>query len=231
MAGFAGDKGRLYRTTDGGETWEVRTLGGGVAFYGVRFLDPKKGFLSGIDPAAGRAALYETSDGGATWKRREDLPQVRGLADAVAFPSPSLGFLGGFGAILVTRDGGRTWKVGHEPAGGVIRDLQFLEEKTGWAVGHEGLVLRTEDGGGTWKRLPPFTGNRLRSVAFLDGQRGWIAGDANKEPGTLFETVDGGRIWKRVEIEASDLHRFATSPSRLWLVGKGGTVLSRPRRH
>jgi hypothetical protein len=41
--------------------------------------------------------------------------------------------------------------------------------------------------------------------------------------------VDGGASWSRVEIKAPDLHRFARSPGQLWIVGKGGTILSRRR--
>lgn len=228
---ICGDKGRLYLTRNGGESWELRGVGAGsaaLAFYGVRFLDPKRGLLAGLDPAAGKAVLFETSDGGDSWNRREDLPPARGFADAVAFPSASVGFIGGLGTILATRDGGKTWKVSHEPAGGFVRDLFFLDERTGWAVGHNGLVLRTRNGGETWEALPAFTRNRLRSVVFLDARQGWIVGDASPDdPGVLFETRDGGAVWSRVEIKAPDLHRFAKSPGRLWIVGKSGTILSR----
>lgn len=228
---ICGDKGRLYRTRNGGESWELRGFGEGVALYGVRFLDPKRGFLVGLDPAAGRAVMLETADGGDTWKRREDLPPTRGFADAITFPSSSLGFVGGMGVILASRDSGRTWKVSHEPAGGFVRDLFFLDERTGWAVGHNGLVLRTRDGGERWEALPPWTRNRLRSVFFLDAQQGWIVGDASPaDPGVLFETIDGGAAWNRMEIKAPDLHRFAKSPGRLWVVGKGGAIFSRADR-
>jgi photosystem II stability/assembly factor-like uncharacterized protein len=224
---ICGDKGRLYRTRNGGESWELRSLGEGLAFYSVRFLDPKRGLLAGLDPAAGKAVLFETSDGGDSWRRREDLPPARGFADAVALPSTSVGFIGGLGTILATGDGGKTWKVSHESAGSFIRDLFFLDERTGWAVGHNGLVLRTRDGE-HWEASPPFTRNRLRSVFFLDARQGWIVGDASQaDPGVLFETVDGGTTWRRMEIDAPDLHRFAKSPGRLWIVGKGGTILSR----
>ena len=226
---ICGDKGRLYRTADAGASWEDRSFKKDeLSLYSVRFLDARRGFLAGLDTAAGKAVLFETSDGGATWTRREDLSAVRGLTDSLTFSSPSAGFAGGFNAILATRDGGRTWKVSHEVQGGVVRDVFFLDERTGWAVGHAGLVLRTKNGGETWEALTSFTRNRLRSVFFLDAKRGWIVGDASEaDPGVLFETVDGGVVWKRVETKTPDLHRFAKSPGWLWIVGKGGTILSR----
>jgi len=228
---ICGDKGRLYRTDDGGATWQDRSLKpDSLSLYGLRFRDRQNGVLAGLDTAAGKAVLFETSDGGGTWTPRGDLPPLRGLADALAFPSPSAGFAGGFGAILATRDGGRTWQVSKDVPGGIVRDLWFLDARNGWAVGHDGLVLRTRDGGITWERPAPFTRNRLRSIRFLDAQQGWICGDASAaEPGVLFATTDGGATWHRVEIGASDLHRFAESPGRLWLVGKGGAIYSRRR--
>lgn len=227
---ICGDKGRLYRTDDGGATWKDRSLGQeSLSLYGLHFLDRQHGVLVGLDTAAGKAALFETSDGGGTWTPRRDLPPLRGLADALAFPSSSTGFAGGFGAILATHDGGRTWQVGQEVEGGIVRDLWFRDGRMGWAVGHGGLVLRTRDGGATWERLAPFTHNRLRSVRFIDAQRGWIAGDASPAAGVLFATLDGGATWQRAEIDAPDLHRFAESPGRLWLVGKGGAILSRAK--
>ena len=227
---ICGDKGRLYRTADGGATWETLRVGGeGLSLYGIRFLDARRGVLTGVEVAAGatRGALLETADGGATWTRREDLPPVRGLTDALAFPTPATGVAGGMGAILATRDGGRTWTA-HDLAGGVVRGLWLVDRRTGWAVGHDGLVLRTRDGGETWERRPAFTANRLRSVRFTDSRRGFVAGDASKEPGVLFATADGGETWRRVEVDAPDLHRLGASSSRLWAVGKGGTILSRP---
>jgi photosystem II stability/assembly factor-like uncharacterized protein len=229
---ICGDKGRLYRTDDGGATWKDRSLGReSLSLYGLRFLDRQCGLLVGLDTASGKAVLFDTSDGGATWTPHQDLPPLRGLADALAFPTATTGFAGGFGALLATHDGGRTWQMGKEVQGGILRDLWFLDERTGWAVGHDGLVLRTQDGGTTWERLPPFTHNRLRSLRFLDAQHGWICGDASpSDPGVLFATTDGGTTWQRVALDAPDLHRFAESPSRLWLVGKGGAILSRPKR-
>lgn len=225
---ICGDKGRLYRTADAGAHWEDRSFKKDeLSLYSVRFLDARRGFLAGLDTAAGKAVMFETSDGGAAWKLLENLPALGGLTDSLTFPSSSTGFAGGFNAILATRDGGRTWKAVHE-AQGVVRDVFFLDEQMGWAVGHNGLVLRTKNGGEAWESLPPFTGNRLRSVFFLDAKRGWIAGDARHEDlAVLFETLDGGTTWRRVGIDAPDLHRFAKSPGRLWIVGKGGAILSR----
>src|SRR5690349_18110357 len=36
------------------------------------------------------------------------------------------------------------------PAGGLIADMFFLDDSTGWAVGDAGLILKTTDGGATW---------------------------------------------------------------------------------
>ncbi|HYO12573.1 MAG TPA: YCF48-related protein, partial [Thermoanaerobaculia bacterium] len=228
---ICGSEGRLFRTRDGGRTWERRSLGtDDVALYAVRFLDARRGFLAGVDTVRREGVLFETSDGGETWVLREDLPSAGFFADAMTFPTASAGLLAGSKAILATRNGGRTWEVALDPVAGIVRDLWFLDTRTGWAVGHHGFVLRTRDGGATWERRPAFTRNRLRSVLFVGERTGWAVGDANVEPGVLFETLDGGETWTKVETGAGDLHRLVESPGRVWAVGKGGVILSRVKR-
>ena len=90
---------------------------------------------------------------------------------------------------------------------------------------HNGLVFQTQDGAASWQRLENFTTNRLRSVIFVDDQRGFIAGDRDQEPGSLWRTTDGGRIWNTVDETYPDLHRIFPGSETLWAVGKEGTIL------
>ncbi len=84
-----------------------------------------------------------------------------------------------------------------------IRDVFFLDDRLGWAVGDRGTILRTSDGGSHWtlvrsrtssidsrplaeKLTNPIAANstagsgaincQLTSVHFVDAQHGWIAG-------------------------------------------------------
>ena len=67
--------------------------------------------------------------------------------------------------VFFSGDGGRTWQVGNTGQTLPIRDLTFVDDWHGWAVGDLGLILSTEDGGRTWQRQqsggPPGGAGRL----------------------------------------------------------------------
>ncbi|HEX6597057.1 MAG TPA: YCF48-related protein, partial [Acidimicrobiales bacterium] len=160
------------------------------------------------------------------------VPSERTLL-GVSFPTPTHGYaVGDQGVILATTDGGVTWReqssgiaaidptcdVGangekiESDCTNVLRDVQFVDASTGWAVGSDGIVLHTADGGTSWRRqqLPPLDsisglgpgpgGTDLRaphwddltSVSFPDARSGVVVGPG----GTILSTADGGTTWQ-----------------------------------
>lgn len=99
--------------------------------------------------------------------------------------------------------------------------IDFVNGRTGWAVGHGGTILKTTDAGATWTSQTSGTTSNLYLLQFLDAEHGWAhaAGDS------LLRTRNGGTTWIRhyVPREApsffspSALH-FVT-PDSGWLVG------------
>ncbi|HSP82014.1 MAG TPA: glycoside hydrolase domain-containing protein [Myxococcaceae bacterium] len=109
--GQAFSLGRLFRTTDGGRSWE--SLPPPPAAGRILFVDAGRGFMVGA-PVAEK--LYTTEDGGRSWR---ELPLASGFAlyGVPVFHSASEGVvavtLPGEAPRLVlfaTRDGGRTWQ-------------------------------------------------------------------------------------------------------------------------
>jgi photosystem II stability/assembly factor-like uncharacterized protein len=99
--GFVATQGNgLYRTTDGGETWEH--LGRGVF---VDFVDTQNGWHAAD-------GIFRTTDGGRTWVL---LPEARPAAGSTSllFLDPREGWAITWGGrrILHTSDGGRTWEL------------------------------------------------------------------------------------------------------------------------
>jgi photosystem II stability/assembly factor-like uncharacterized protein len=81
-----------------------------------------------------------------------------------------------------------------------LHDIQFVNERVGWAVGDHGVIWRTEDGGLTWQLLPCPADCALQSVCFLSDRVGWIVGGATMPftqlgVGIVLGTTDGGRTW------------------------------------
>ena len=115
VAGFPGIAGAttIYRTSDGGRTWE---LGTGVTALSLRdysFADADNGWLL----QQGGARLFDTADGGRTWNERidpnQEFPQLR-EAVQIEFTDAATGWAllrleSGRSRVLKSTDRGATW--------------------------------------------------------------------------------------------------------------------------
>lgn len=105
----ARDRCRIWRSRDGGGTWQRQAVPTRSALAAVAFLDPRRGLI-----AASNGAIARTANGGATWRTAR---RAVGWSD-VAVATSSVGFaVGGQSAgfsevaavLYVTRDRGVTW--------------------------------------------------------------------------------------------------------------------------
>ena len=102
--------------------------------------------------------------------------------------------VGEYGNIVLSDDDGKTWRQAKKvPSTVTLTSVAFVDEKTGWAVGHDTLILQTTDGGETW--VKQFGGgesdNALLSVFFKSPTHGWAIGAFNY----TVETTDAGKTW------------------------------------
>lgn len=59
--------------------------------------------------------------------------------------------VGEFGHIALSDDDGKTWRQAKAvPTQSTLTSVVFLDDKTGWAAGHDKIILKSEDGGETW---------------------------------------------------------------------------------
>lgn len=66
------------------------------------------------------------------------------------------------GHILISEDNATSWKQMQVPVRVTLTASFFIDEKQGWAVGHDGVVLHTSDGGIHWhKQLDGEQANQL----------------------------------------------------------------------
>jgi hypothetical protein len=93
MSSGKGDLSRLYKTTDGCQTWKlVFTNPDKDGFWdAVKFGDHKRGFILG-DPVGGFFVLFFTLDGGSTWGRvkTDDLKAPNANSSAFAASNSAL---------------------------------------------------------------------------------------------------------------------------------------------
>ena len=94
-----------------------------------------------------------------------------------------------------------------------LRDVYFLNERTGWIVGSGGTFLVTKDGGQSWTKSTTPNSNTIRQVYFTDEKNGWLLCERDvytlgkESPSYLLKTADGGENWERVEFSGNQRKR------------------------
>ena len=172
----------MYRTNDGGHTWQKAQLPDqGLGRYQIVFLNEQVGWvLVGKGTATGSEAVdvLHTSDGGANWK-------VISVSNYNTANNPA--------AI---------------PFGGDKSGLSFVSATTGWITGftaanHVAWLYITHDGGVTWQHQPIPLPNDASQVSTLppiffnanDGVLPVVLPGSQSQALNIYVTHDGGASW------------------------------------
>jgi photosystem II stability/assembly factor-like uncharacterized protein len=75
---------------------------------------------------------------------------ARSLLQGVAKAGSRLVAVGQRGHVVYSTDEGANWKQASVPVSSDLTAVFFIDDKQGWAVGHDGVILHTSDGGETW---------------------------------------------------------------------------------
>lgn len=138
-------------STDGGQTWEVRSEEVGGGFMGRILVDPSDdAHLVAPDMGAG---AVESTDGGRTW---EVLGGIQGTM-WVSWDPTDVGHLivTGQGSAAQSADGGQTWEPLDIPAGASVVEFSPDDSQVLYAAvleAPEATVFVSTDGGATWAR-------------------------------------------------------------------------------
>lgn len=182
---LVGSDGRLYKSTDGGETWLTGPVAQGVYYMNARFDSETLGWVRRNGTVASTFAA--TQDGGQTWA---DLTLPYGVV-SLRLGTEAWIAVGDQGTILVSKDHGATWKSVFTGTSATLYTAAFSDAKTAWVVGSDGVLLKSADSGLTWTSVKPAGADGLRDIRFVTAQVGWIVGDN----GVILSTVDGGKTW------------------------------------
>jgi photosystem II stability/assembly factor-like uncharacterized protein len=107
--------------------------------------------------------------------------------------------IGDRGNVVRSTDG-RQWTQVAIPVHATLTDVDFIDARHGWIVGHDGVVLHTVDGGQTWalQRFEPAQNQPLLGVVALDALHVVAFGAY----GLMLSSVDGGKTWAPVDAPA-----------------------------
>jgi len=190
-----GDGGAVYRSLDGGNSWDLSPMENSCWVPDLQFVSEDVGLT--IDSCDG-GNLLRTEDGGMTWRRSAASAFHEQGARAVHFLDADNGWgAGDNGAFARTTDGGNTWERLDVPTSWSFEAVRFADENHGWVVGLQGTILRTRDGGATWERAA--TG-RLDCGRVVDIEVRFPLIWAVDNCSGIYSSRDGGESWKRHKV-------------------------------
>lgn len=186
--GAATSYGSVYKTTDGGLTWNIPDSTSALGGSCIKFRDKDHGFVYA------QGQLWRTVDG-VHWGASAS--QVGSVINSIEFVDANTVLaIGDDGIMLRSTDNGLTWPsvVGD----GFIYAFSlysgcFINSNIGFAVGHRGRILKTTNGGLTWKGYAP----TYIDITALDVKTGSTAFAATLGDlyNNVYKTTNSGADW------------------------------------
>jgi photosystem II stability/assembly factor-like uncharacterized protein len=143
--------GNLFRTFDGGMTWDSLTVTKlkNYAITDILFTSENNGYLT-FENGTGGAIITEfpiliTEDGCKTWQSSDYLHDA-GFR-CVFFTDELNGWVAGIKSVYRTTDSGKSWTMEFSPSKGYLRakDICFVNNDFGWIINWDGKIYKFEE--------------------------------------------------------------------------------------
>ena len=189
------NKGKIYKTEDGGYTWISQNSDTEMPLTQILFLDDLNGYVTGFNGETNEGIILKTTDGGNTWISQNFQVELY----AICFINNMTGYVTGQ-KLYKTADGVETWSevdLGYPD----YSSINFYDDKkTGFLIAGNltagYVVLKTSDGGNDWSVVDNEWGtSTIGEIQILDDIN--IA-FISSQGGKIFKTRDRGNTWQTI---------------------------------
>jgi photosystem II stability/assembly factor-like uncharacterized protein len=233
---YVNGQGKIYKTTNGGTTWQLQLEQQGTFFRCIAFIDSLRGFAGTVGTdyfpnVKDTIPLYKTMDGGATWQPVPyEGPYVKGLCaiDIVKeqyinhgkidykYHVFAVGRVGSPAMMMISHDNGETFTSSDLNAdAAMLFDIKMFNKNEGFACAatdanvqtSNALILHTTDGGQSWQKVyqsaRPFeitwkASFPTRDVGYVTIQS--YNPDPTIKQQRIVKTTDGGQSWQELDL-------------------------------
>ncbi|MCX6165355.1 MAG: YCF48-related protein, partial [Ignavibacteriae bacterium] len=215
--GYAvGDSMIIIKTVNGGNNW-FKLYSSNSSSYNtsVFFLNENTGYVHNDSDR-----ILKTTNGGVNWIYLNIGYQVSNFAN-VFFVNENTGFIPRGWYCLKTTNGGESWNQYTINTGQASEKIYFMNELTGFAVGHSCIISKTTNGGINWILTPPIGSTAtLYSIIFINNTTGFAAGG-----NIVAKTTDKGDTWSKYISPSLEIRSIGFSNEYIGLtVGTMGEI-------
>ncbi len=207
IAGFQAT-GRIYETSDGGDTWTLNYSDEGGALISVYASGNGVWAVGGgvVDNFEPPIAIY-SSDAGATFER-SSIDFLQGQLTKVKFFDQANGVASGQGGCFVSSDSGKSWR---RTLPSTVTDISLLGRSTVIVTGigsslYSSIIRESKNMGFDWTNQWETPQDSLRIfnlLGFVDEQLGWAAGRGYDSIGSSGEPIlmrFQDSVWRELNI-------------------------------
>jgi len=212
------EPGGLYRSVDGGGSWQAVSQGVESLAPLTVAVHPNNPDVAWVGTMAGG---YHTADGGHSWQPMAGLPSVPIYALAVMPDGRTLYAGGEATGIWRSDDGGQTWRASQAAGGaGTVLSLAVMPDGKVLAGTAGQGVWRGEKGGEQWRRVDGELAQAYVPQLTVTDHGRWYALAQN----SLYLSDSEGQSWRMIGPPDFETLSFAVEPGpagRLYLGSKG----------